>query len=99
MSSPVARPLSFVPPPPECCQVCAVKHHEDLPHNAQSLYYQMTFHEDHGRWPTWATALAHCGPDMRDAWRSALTTRGAWLPEFDTELAEYDARQAMKEVP
>lgn len=91
MKMDIAKPLTFLPPHAECCQICAVKHAEDMPHNAQSLYYQMTFHEEHGRWPSWATALAHCSPEMREAWRGALSERGAWLPAFDTELAEYDA--------
>ena len=70
--------MQLLPPPPDVCPVCAVKHESTAPHNAQSLYYQMRFHGLHGRWPTWADAVAHCDARARDLWRVALTDRGAW---------------------
>jgi hypothetical protein len=27
---------------------------------------------DHERWPTWAYAMAHCAPEIRDFWTVAL---------------------------
>jgi hypothetical protein len=51
---------TILPPPADKCQVCAVKYGADEPHNAQSLYYQMTFAGMIGRPPTWADAMAHC---------------------------------------
>jgi hypothetical protein len=74
------RPLAFTlaSPPPDVCQECAVDHAHDQPHNAQSLYYQMRFHAEHGRHPTWADAVAHCAPEVRAAWEAELRRRGAW---------------------
>lgn len=65
------------------CPECAVTHNPELPHNADSLFYQMQFHAAHGRWPTWSDALAHCSPQMRAAWERELRARNIW-PEPDT---------------
>jgi hypothetical protein len=60
-------------PPADCvCPVCATDHEHDQPHNQQSLYYRMRFHGEHGRWPTWTDAMAHCAPEVREAWRLGL---------------------------
>lgn len=61
---------------PGQCPVCATPHTPEMPHNQQSLYYQMTFHEDHGRWPTWDDALAHCSDAVKAAWIKELRARG-----------------------
>ena len=50
------------------CPDCAVFHDPGQPHDAQSLYYQYTFYEDKGRWPTWKDALAHCAPEVQALW-------------------------------
>lgn len=63
---------ALLPPSADVCQECAVDHAHDQPHNRDSLYYQMAFHATHGRWPTWTDAMAHCGPDVRAAWRELL---------------------------
>lgn len=68
----------LLPPPPGTCPACAVKHPPELPHNAQSLFYQQAFHARHGRWPTWADAIAHCSPEMQKTWRTELQARNAW---------------------
>lgn len=60
------------------CPECAVKHEPDQPHNAQSLAYQYDFRARHGRWPTWADAIAHCSPEVQAAWKRALQEQGAW---------------------
>ena len=67
-----------IPPPADCCQICAVKHIEVQPHNAQSLYYQMIFTNMIGRAPTWADAMAHCTPVVQAQWRGELERRNAW---------------------
>lgn len=67
-----AVPLHILPPPKDCCQVCATKHDPLLPHNPQSLYYQYAFYGALGRWPTWADAAAHCDPHVAKRWRVAL---------------------------
>lgn len=76
----------LLPPSADACPVCAVEHEPSAPHNAQSLYYQMRFQGLHGRWPTWADAVAHCDERTRGLWRAALRDRGAWsepLPGVD----------------
>lgn len=65
---------------PGQCPECATKHTPEMPHNQQSLFYQYTFYEKHGRWPTWNDALAHCTPEMRDAWVEQLATHGVIVP-------------------
>jgi hypothetical protein len=73
---------TLMPPPPDTCSQCAVKHAPEDPHDAQSLYYQYAFHAEHDRWPTWADALEHCAPEVQEAWRKALHERG--VPEEET---------------
>lgn len=60
----------------DVCQECAVKHDPEMPHNQQSLYYQYKFYAKHGRWPTWADAMAHCSEGVREYWKLALRERG-----------------------
>ena len=60
------------------CPICGADHETELPHNAQSLYYQMAFKGSQGRWPTWADALAHCSEEMRGVWKTALSEKGVW---------------------
>ena len=76
--------MMLLPPAEGKCPVCAVEHAPELPHNAQSLYYQYRFYGVRGRWPTWADAVAHCEPELREAWKQELISRGAWTePEGD----------------
>lgn len=44
--------VMLMPPGPGVCPECAHKHEPELPHNAQSMYYQMAFKQKRGRWPT-----------------------------------------------
>ncbi len=73
--------LRLLPCAPDVCQECAVKHEPWQAHNAQSLYYQYKFHAEHGRWPTWQDAVAHCSEDIREQWKRALTKIGKWPKE------------------
>jgi hypothetical protein len=66
----------LLPPKPGTCNVCATKHEPELPHNRDSLYYQMAFQSEHGRWPTWADAMTHCSVQMQETWRKLLRERG-----------------------
>jgi hypothetical protein len=66
----------LMPPAQHVCQECAVDHDPRDPHNQQSLFYQYHFYGKHGRWPTWADAIAHCEPEMQEAWRGALAEKG-----------------------
>jgi hypothetical protein len=69
---PEPHKMTMLRPPPDCCQLCAVKHGPAEPHNADSLYYQMKFHELHDRWPTWEDAIAHCSRSIKRAARKIL---------------------------
>lgn len=64
----------LLPPAPGKCQECAVAHDPGQPHNQQSLYYQMRFHAEHGRYPTWSDAMTHCSAEVRELWRRELVT-------------------------
>jgi hypothetical protein len=81
--------MQLLPPPEGTCPVCAVAHEPELPHNQQSLYYQYRFYGVRGRWPTWADALAHCSPAMREHWERELRAKGAWSePEAGEPIAD-----------
>jgi len=71
----------LVPPAKDVCQQCAVKHAEESPHNCQSFYYQYHFFEEHGRWPTWADAVAHCPERIKNMWIEELKKKGVWKGE------------------
>jgi hypothetical protein len=73
---PINSGAYLLPPRPDVCQACAVKHSPEQPHNQQSLYWQYWFHGKHQRWPTWADAMAHCEPDIRQFWVSELGKHG-----------------------
>lgn len=62
--------------PPGTCPECAAKHGPDQPHNRDSLAYQYKFYDEHGRWPTWEDAMAHCPEWIRAAWIEALREKG-----------------------
>lgn len=62
--------------PEGTCPECAVKHDPKQPHNRDSLAYQYKFYDQHGRWPTWKDAMAHCSPEMQEAWTKALEAKG-----------------------
>ena len=68
--------MFLLPPAPDKCQVCATAHEPFLPHNAQSLYYQIAFNMQHGRAPTWIDAMEHCADDIRFAWQAELERMG-----------------------
>ena len=58
------------------CPECAVEHDPEQPHNRDSLTYQYKFYDQHGRWPTWADAMAHCPEEVKEVWTQALRERG-----------------------
>ena len=51
--------------PPGTCPECAVAHDPEMPHNRDSLAYQYKFYDQHGRFPTWKDAMAHCTPAIQ----------------------------------
>jgi len=64
--------MSMLPPAPDKCQICAVKHGGDEPHNAQSFFYQYWFSSTYGRPVTWADAMMHCSDPVKEAWTANL---------------------------
>lgn len=40
-------------------------------------------YNQHGRWPTWGDALAHCSKEIRYIWRKELMARGVPIEEFE----------------
>lgn len=79
--NPHLKPWILLSPAPDKCQECAVAHRPEDPHNQQSLFYQYRFYGQHGRWPTWADALAHCDARMRESWTTELRKRGIEIEE------------------
>lgn len=75
-------PWSLLKPNPNVCQVCAVDHAPELPHNAQSLHYQYQFYDEHGRWPKWRDAMAHCSEEMKAHWIRELSAKGVKMEEL-----------------
>lgn len=65
---------------PGQCAECAAVHKPEEPHNQQSLFYQYSFREKHGRWPTWTDAMAHCSDDIKAIALQVLKENGVKLP-------------------
>ena len=72
--------MVLMKPHPDACQVCGREHEAHLPHDQRSLYYQMTFYAQNGRYPTWGDAMAHCHPEVQRIWTEGLRQHG-----IDTE--------------
>jgi hypothetical protein len=51
------------------------------------LAYQYTFYDKHGRWPTWADAIAHCAEDIKRLWIEELTAYGITEEDFEIEVS------------
>lgn len=68
--------FGLMPAAPGTCPECAVDHQPKYPHNQQSLFYQYKFFNDHGRWPTWEDAMAHCSEKIKAIWREELKNYG-----------------------
>lgn len=73
--------MHILPPAPDTCQECAVKHEPSLTHDNRSLYYQVTFYNKHKRYPTWDDAMAHCSPEVKQATVEVLTKNGLYKSE------------------
>lgn len=68
--------MTLLPPAKNVCQECAVDHAPGLPHNKQSLYYQIKFQMENGRFPTWEDAMAHCESQVKGIWIEELKKLG-----------------------
>lgn len=73
---PYLNQWTLMPAKPGTCPECATAHAADQPHNAQSLFYQFSFYGQHGRWPNWKDAMAHCSQVVQACWTNELTNRG-----------------------
>lgn len=73
--------FSLLPAKEGTCPECATAHDPAMPHNQQSLFYQYSFYNEHGRWPTWADAMAHCTDEVKAAWTEALAEHGIKVEE------------------
>ena len=71
----------LLPPAKDVCQECAVKHAPEEPHDATSLYYQYSFKAEHGRWPGWKEAMAHCSEEMKLIWTKELRKKGVYVQD------------------
>lgn len=58
------------------CPICAVDHDPRLPHNKDSLFYQMSFYQKNDRFPTWKDAMEHCSEDVKKQFTDALKEHG-----------------------
>jgi len=91
--------MNLLAPAPDKCPICAIAHEPFEPHDAQSLYYQYRFFAAHGRWPTWADAIAHCSPEMEAAWERVLRKLGEWTePEDGQPIADPPAESIRQVV-
>ena len=66
---------------PGTCPMCGRVHEDDWPHDRDSLCYQYKFYDEHGRWPSWADAMAHCPEAVKTYWKAQLSARGIPLEE------------------
>lgn len=69
----------LLPPAPDKCQICAVKHKPEQPHNHDSIFYQVNFHMKHKRSATWHDAMEHCSPEVKSLWLGELKLKGVKL--------------------
>lgn len=75
------KTFSLLPAAPDKCPECASGHPPEQPHNRDSLFYQIKFHQANGRFPTWNDAMRHCTTEMQRAWRKGLWEIGIDVPE------------------
>lgn len=73
----------MLPAQPDRCPLCAHHHAPAEPHNRYSMFYQMKFYQEHGRWPTWADAMAHCSEEVKQRWIEAIIGNGQGLGEVE----------------
>ena len=82
------KPMRLLPAKPGTCIQCASNHEPGLPHNAESLYYQMRFQMEHGRSATWADACAHLSDTIREEWKAAMKSLGREFTVTASPIAE-----------
>jgi hypothetical protein len=77
------KTFKLLPPAPGKCPICAdAAHGAELPHNRDSLFYQIHFANENGRSPTWADAAADCSDLTRRELRQFLTANRVSLEKI-----------------
>jgi hypothetical protein len=61
-------------PGEEMCQTCGVRHEENEPHDANSLYWNLHNELRNLPEPTWSDAIAHCDQDTQKHWAHYIWT-------------------------
>ena len=74
--------LTLLPAKKGTCPDCAVVHEPEMPHNPESLYYQVKFLMKHGRDAKWSDAMAHCTDAVKAYWKEALLKKGVSEDQF-----------------
>lgn len=74
----IKKEFHLLSPAADKCQICAVDHELDQPHDQQSLFYQTQFHMKHKRFPCWSDAIAHCSPETQKLWKQELVKKSVW---------------------
>lgn len=77
------------------CPECAVTHEKDQPHNQQSIFYQYSFREKHGRWPTWDDAMSHCSKKIQRKWKIELAK---WVSSRTSSLNRFLPAQEIEGI-
>lgn len=95
----VKHSATILPPPKDGCQECGAKHESGAPHNRDSMFYQMAFRQKHGRWPTWADAIAHCSEEIRADIKEFLEAEGLWSEPIEGMADEEKAARAVGGLP
>lgn len=78
--------MMLLPPADGKCRICAVDHGPTLPHNYQSLFYQVRFRARYGRDGTWADAIAHCPAAEQEFIKDWLVAKGHWTEPADGKV-------------
>ena len=68
--------FALMPAKAGTCPECSAAHDPKQPHYQQSLFYKYKFYNEHGHWPTWKDAMAHCTEDIKSFWIKELAERG-----------------------
>ena len=82
--------IKILPKRPGRCPVCGAAHDPKEPHERDSLRYMVGFYRKHGRWPTWADAMAHCSEEKKALSRAALLKKGVPAEEFEQDDGRMD---------
>lgn len=93
------KTFGLLPPAPGKCQICAEESHgAELPHNPDSLFYQVSFRSRHGRSPTWADASSECSELVIRTWRKVLCREKVKPSKMGRMLSHAEAAAAIAAI-